>query len=147
MSLSPAPHTTTVDLPAGPIAHRTFGPVDVGAPIVFVHGALVDGSLWHDVADRLAEAGHRGLAPDLPMGSHRTPLPDVDLTPTGQARLILDYLEHLDLAGVTVVANDSGGAVTQLLLASGDPRADRVGRVVFTNCDTVGRFPRRRSTR
>jgi len=138
--LSPAPHAATVDLASGTVAHRVFGPSQ-GDPIVFVHGALVDGSLWHEVADRLDADGLRALAPDLPMGSHRTALPDADLTPTGQAALLLDYLDHLDLTGVTLVANDSGGAVTQLLLGSGDKRVERVSRVVFTNCDTVGRFP------
>lgn len=140
MPLSPAPHAAPVDLASGTVTHRTFGSAQ-GDPIVFVHGALVDGSLWHDVAGRLGAHGHRALAPDLPMGSHRTPLPEADLTPTGQAALLLDYLEHLDLADVTLVANDSGGAVTQLMLGSGDRRVERVGRVVFTNCDTVGRFP------
>ncbi len=133
--------TDVIELRSGRINHRVLGPAD-GRPVVFVHGALVDGTLWRDVDHRLADRGLRTYAPDLPLGSHRLPMPDdADLTPVGQARRVLDYLERLDLHGVTLVANDTGGAVTQLLLASGEPAVDRVGGVVFTNCDTVGRFP------
>jgi pimeloyl-ACP methyl ester carboxylesterase len=39
---------------------------------------------------------------------------------------------------VTVVANDTGGAVTQWLLGH---HAERVGRVVLTSCDAWDKFP------
>ena len=39
---------------------------------------------------------------------------------------------------VTLVANDSGGAVTQMVL---DADASRIARVVFTNCDAFEAFP------
>lgn len=127
-----------VELTAGTLRHRVLGPAD-GPAVVFVHGALVDGTLWQDVDHRLADRGIRTFAPDWPLGSHRVPMaPTADLTPRGQAHLVAEYLRHLDLSDVTAVANDSGGAVTQLLL---DTDASRVGRVVFTNCDTFARFP------
>jgi pimeloyl-ACP methyl ester carboxylesterase len=45
----------------------------------------------------------------------------------------------LDLGDVThLAANDTGGAVTRLLLAEG---SDRVGRVVLTPCDSFDNFP------
>ena len=86
----------TVALSDGAITHRVLGPVG-GRPVVFVHGALVDSSLWQDVDRRLAEKGLRTYAPDLPMGSHRIPLPEADLSPMGQARRVLDYVGHHDL--------------------------------------------------
>ncbi len=133
--------TDVIELTEGEIRHRVLGP-PTGTPVVFVHGALVDSTLWEDVDHRLADRGLRTYAPDLPLGSHRLPMPDsADLTPVGQAARVLDYVERLDLDGVTLVANDTGGAVTQLLLASGAPAVDRVAGVVFTNCDTVDRFP------
>lgn len=128
----------TVQLARGAIDERRDGPED-GPPIVFVHGALVNGSLWYETAGLLAAKGHRTLVPTLPLGSHRVAFDaDADLSPTGQAAIVAEYLERLDLSDVTIVANDTGGAITQFLLTKD---ARRVGRVVFTNCDTFERFP------
>src|SRR5690349_25058205 len=83
----------TVEVPQGRLEYRAVGPADSGAPpVVFAHGLLVDGRLWTGVADRLAAAGIRSYAPDLPLGSHRIALgPDADLSPRGVARLLLDF--------------------------------------------------------
>jgi pimeloyl-ACP methyl ester carboxylesterase len=130
----------TVTLPAGTIHYRTAGPADATAPpAVFVHGFLVDSRLWDRVAERLAGAGVRSYLVDWPLGSHRTPMADdADLSPAGVARLINDVLDVLGLRDVTLVGNDTGGAVCQLLLAD-DPT--RIGRVVLTNCDAFENFP------
>lgn len=127
-------------LPQGPISYRVAGPDDAAAPpVVFVHGFLVDGELWRGVADHLAAAGVRSYAPTWPLGSHtRAMQPGADQTPRGVARTILAFLEALDLDDVTLVGNDSGGAITQFLL---DTDASRVGRVVLTNCDAFDQFP------
>jgi pimeloyl-ACP methyl ester carboxylesterase len=61
-----------------------------------------------------------------------------DLSPPGLARLIGELLDKLDLRDVTLVANDTGGALTQILLASGE--TDRIGRVVLTPCDSFDNF-------
>lgn len=128
----------TVQLAHGAIEDRREGPED-GPAIVFIHGALVNGSLWYQTSELLAAKGHRTFVPTLPLGSHRVAFdPDADLSPTGQAAIVAEYLEQLNLSDVTLVANDTGGAVTQFLLTR-DP--SRVGRVVFTNCDTFDRFP------
>ena len=109
-----------------------------GEPIVFVHGALVNGDLWSQVAPELAEAGYRTIAPDLPFGSHEIPVPDADLTPPGAARLIAGLLEELDLRDATIVANDTGGAISQILVTE---HPERVGRLVLTSCDAFRNFP------
>jgi pimeloyl-ACP methyl ester carboxylesterase len=128
----------TVELSHGTIEDRREGPEE-GPPIVFVHGALVNGSLWAETGRLLAASGHRTFIPDLPLGSHRVAFDaDADLSPTGQARILASYLEQLDLSAVTLVANDTGGAVVQFMITD---RPSRVGRVVFTNCDTFDRFP------
>jgi pimeloyl-ACP methyl ester carboxylesterase len=128
----------TVQLSHGSIEDRRDGP-EQGPPIVFVHGALVNGSLWHETASLLAAKGHRTFVPTLPLGSHRIAFDaDADLSPTGQAAIVAGYLERLELSDVTLVANDTGGAVIQFLLTN---HSRRVGRVVFTNCDTFERFP------
>jgi pimeloyl-ACP methyl ester carboxylesterase len=126
---------TTLQLPQGPVHLHDDGD---GPPILFVHGLLVNGGLWREVVPALRGRA-RCLVPDLPLGSHRTAMrPDADLTPPGLARLLADLLAELDLRDVTVVANDTGGALTQLLITR---HPERVGRVVLTNCDAFDNFP------
>jgi len=122
----------TIELPVGTIHYQDSGPTD-GPVIVFVHGLLVDGSIWRSVAAGLSD-GFRCVVPTLPMGAHITPMRDrAAATPLGIADLLADFLENLELDDVTLVANDTGGAITQLLLTR---RPQRVGRVVLTNCDS-----------
>ena len=127
----------TAELPQGPIRYRESGPAD-GEPIVFVHGFLVDGRLWDGVAERLSKT-HRCIQPDWPMGSHRAPMrPGADLSPPGMARIISGFLAALDLEKVTLVGNDSGGAMSQVTVTT---HPERVGRLVLTNCDSHDNFP------
>jgi len=122
-------------LSRGVIEYRERG---AGPPVVFVHGLLVNGDLWRAVVPGVAQAGYRCLAPDWPFGSHSMPMPPgADLTPPGAADLIADFLDALDLSDVTLVANDTGGAITQILMTR---RPERIGRVVLTNCDAFERF-------
>lgn len=108
-----------------------------GRPVVFVHGLLVNADLWRKVVPQVAAAGLRCIAPDWPLGSHDLAMPDADLSPLGVAALVGAFLERLDLRDVTIVANDTGGAITQILMA-GNP--ERVGRVVLTPSDTFENF-------
>jgi pimeloyl-ACP methyl ester carboxylesterase len=127
--------TREIELPAGTVRVHERGD---GPPLVFVHGVFVDSTLWRGVAAEL-ERDHHCVLPDLPLGAHREPMkPGADVTPPGVARLIGELLEALDLRDVTLVANDTGGALTQIFLASG--QTERVGRVVLTNCDSFENF-------
>lgn len=131
-------------LAGGEIQYRTYGPDDSDAPpVVFVHGFLVDGTLWTDVAEQLASRGVRSFVPTWPLGSHRLPMhADADLSPRGVARIVIDFLAALDLHDVTLVGNDTGGAICQLVLdTSAEEGASRIGRVVLTNCDAFEAFP------
>jgi pimeloyl-ACP methyl ester carboxylesterase len=124
-----------IDLPAGRVRYREAGE---GKPIVFVHGYLVDGRLWDGVVDRLSD-GYRCIAPDWPMGAQQIAMnPDADLSPPGVAATIASLLEALDLEDVTIVGNDSGGAMSQVLVTR---HPERIGRLVLTNCDTHENFP------
>ncbi len=123
-----------VELPQGEVSYTESG---VGDPVVFVHGLLVDGRLWRKVVPQL-EGGMRCIVPDLPLGSHRTPMrPGADLSPPGLARLLADFLAALDLERVTLVANDTGGAISQITAAS---HPERIGRLVLTPCDAFENF-------
>jgi len=132
----------TVTVPAGTLHYRIAGPAaSTAPPVVFVHGFLVDSTLWDRVAERLAADGQRSYLVDWPLGSHAMPMAaDADLSPLGVARIVNDVIDALGLADVTLVGNDTGGAICQLLLAD-DP--SRVGRVVLTNCDAFENFPPR----
>jgi pimeloyl-ACP methyl ester carboxylesterase len=124
-----------IDLPAGRIRYREAGE---GKPVVFVHGFLVDGRLWDGAVDRLSDRC-RCIAPDWPLGAHQVAMsPNADLSPPGIAALIDSFLAALDLEDVTIVGNDSGGAMSQVL-ATRHP--ERIGRLVLTNCDTYENFP------
>ena len=92
---------------------------------MFVHGFLVDDTLWSDVPERLAEQGFHTFAPTWPLGAHPTAMKaGADLSPRGVARVVLSFLEALDLTDVVLVGSDTGGAVSQFLLDE-DPIADR----------------------
>ena len=127
-----------VQLEAGPIHYLDSGPSGRGETLVFVHGFGANGRLWEDSAKRLA-ADHRCIVPDWPMGSHPEAMnEDADVTPPGSARMISEFLGRLDLTDVTIVGNDSGGAVSQMLVTR---HPDRIARLVLTNCDCFEKFP------
>ncbi len=124
----------TIDLEPGPIHYREVGS---GKPLVFIHGLLVNGLLWRKVVPALAPT-FRCIVPDLPLGSHRTPMsPDADLSPPGLAKIIGDFLDKLEIENATLVANDTGGALTQILAAT---KPERIGRMVLTPCDMFDNF-------
>jgi len=124
-----------IELPAGRIRYREAG---AGKPIVFVHGFLVDGRLWDGVVDALSDRC-RCIAPDWPIGAQQAAMkPDADLSPYGIAAIVASFLEALDLEDVTIVGNDSGGAMSQVLVTR---HPERIGRLVLTNCDTHENFP------
>ena len=122
-------------LPQGIVRYRELG---TGEPIVLIHGLLVNSLLWAEVAEALAD-DFRVIVPDLPLGSHTQPLsPGADLTPPGLAKLIADFLAALDLNNVTLVGNDTGGALCQLVAVH---HGERVGQLVLTPCDCYESFP------
>lgn len=129
----------TIDLPHGTVQYRLAGPANGAPPVVFVHGFLVNATLWSQTADALAAAGIRSYAPDLPLGSHTIPLGSAaDQSPRGIARQVVAFMQELELGDVTLVGNDTGGAICQFLLDVDD---SRIGRVVLTNCDAFTNFP------
>jgi len=130
----------TVQLNFGLLDYRTFGPENEGAPTaVFVHGFLVNGTLWDQVAERLAEIGIRSIVADWPLGAHSTPTnADANLSPTTISHAVLELLDSLGLDDVVLVGSDTGGGICQLAL-KGDHR--RIGGLVLTNCDAFEVFP------
>jgi pimeloyl-ACP methyl ester carboxylesterase len=121
-------------LPQGRIHYRDTGS---GEPILFMHGLLVNGLLWRKVVP-LLEADFRCIVPDLPLGSHPEPMDaGADLSPAGLAGIVDRFIESLGLDSVTLVANDTGGAIAQITAAN---HPERVGRLILTNCDAFENF-------
>jgi pimeloyl-ACP methyl ester carboxylesterase len=124
-----------VELPAGIIEYEdTSGD---GPIVVLLHGVGMDGSLWRHVVAVLRE-DHRCVVPTLPLGAHRHPMrPDADLSIRAMVRLVAEFLEKLDLRGVTLAGNDWGGA--QLLVSEGVD--ERIGRLVLASCEAFDNYP------
>jgi pimeloyl-ACP methyl ester carboxylesterase len=134
MTTHPLGEARELRLPQGTIRYREVGE---GKPIVFVHGLLVNGLLWRKVAPLLAGEA-RCIVPDWPLGSHELSLaPGADATPGGIAKLVADFIAALELEDVTLVGNDSGGAISQLVITR---HPERIGRLVLTNCDAYENF-------
>ncbi|MEV8609149.1 alpha/beta hydrolase [Amycolatopsis sp. NPDC051373] len=125
-----------IELSAGTIEYEDTG--GLGPVLVFLHGLLMDSSLWAETIADLAEE-YRCVAPTLPLGAHRKAMrPDAELSMPALARLAGEFLAHLDLREVTLVGVDTGGALVQLLMAG---EAGRVRRVVLASCDAFDNFP------
>ncbi len=125
-----------IELSAGTIDYEDTG--GEGPTLVLLHGLLMDASLWDDVIADLA-VDHRCVAPTLPLGAHHHSMhDDADLSLRGIARLVAELLDRLDLRGVTIVGNDTGGALVQLLACDGDAR---VSRIVLASCEAFDNFP------
>jgi pimeloyl-ACP methyl ester carboxylesterase len=109
-----------------------------GPVVVLLHGLLMDPTLWSDVVEALGDS-HRCVVPTLPLGAHNLAMgPDADLSMRGIADMVADLLDKLDLNDVTIVGNDTGGVIVQLLMADKNPR---VGKAVLVSCDAFDNFP------
>jgi pimeloyl-ACP methyl ester carboxylesterase len=126
----------TIELSAGTVEYEdTEG---TGPVLVLLHGLLMGSSLWDAVIADLA-SHYRCIAPTLPLGAHRRPMrADADLSLRAIAGLVAELLDRLDLHNATVVGNDTGGALAQLLAVEG---TDRVARLILVSCDAFDNFP------
>jgi pimeloyl-ACP methyl ester carboxylesterase len=107
-----------------------------GPAVVFVHGVLVNANLWRKVVPRLH--GFTRVCLDMPLGSHLEPMPARRLTPDDLGSLIGEAVTALGLEDVTLVGNDTGGALCQIA-ASQKPAW--LGRLALTSCDAFEHFP------
>jgi pimeloyl-ACP methyl ester carboxylesterase len=124
-----------VQLSAGTIEYEDTG--GAGPVIVFVHGLIMDGSLWrHVVADLRRD--YRCVLPTLPFGAHRRPMrPDSDLSMHGMAEILGELIEALDLHEITLAISDWGGP----LLLVGGARDERLARLVVCSCEAFDNVP------
>jgi pimeloyl-ACP methyl ester carboxylesterase len=124
-----------VELSAGTIEYEDSG--GAGPVLVLVHGLAMDGRQWRKVVAEL-RADYRCVLPVLPMGAHRQPMrPDADLSLRGMGRILAEFLEKLDLRGVTLCFNDWCGA--QVMLADG--LMERVDGLALVSCEAFDNYP------
>lgn len=123
-----------IELTAGPVEYEDTG--GSGPAVVLLHGLTMNSSLWRHVVHEL-RGEYRCVAPTLPLGGHRLPMrADADLSSRGIARLQAEFLEKLDLRGVTLVGNDSG-----LFQIAAAEHPERIARLVITSCEAFENFP------
>jgi pimeloyl-ACP methyl ester carboxylesterase len=126
----------SVDVAAGTLEYREEGD-PAGAPVVLLHGLLMNENVW-DAVLPLLPAGFRYLRPVLPLGGHRVPMhADADLTMPGMVGIVADLLDALDRTDVTLVVTDWGGP----LFLTDMGRDKRVARMVICPSEAFENFP------
>ena len=124
-----------IDLPFGPCdVHRSGS----GVPLLMIHGALVDHTLWDRIVSDLEPVADL-IRPDLPIGAHRTTVTRRDLlSPEAIADALARLLDALDVDQAAVIGSDTGGALAQIFAAR---HPDRVKGLILTSCDAFDHFP------
>jgi pimeloyl-ACP methyl ester carboxylesterase len=121
---------------SGPVSYLDVGQ---GRPAVFVHGILANSLLWRHVIPEVAAEHRRCIAVDLSGHGQTPPAPEgSDVSLTGLARRVIELCDHLGLGRFDLVANDTGGAVSQIMAAH---LGGRLSTLTLTNCDTEGNTP------
>ena len=102
-----------------------------------MHGIGTNGFLWRNVIRELA-GERRCVALDLPGHGSTAAPPDGDLSVGALAAVVTAFVEALDAGPVDLVANDTGGALAQIVAAR---RPELVRTLTLTNCDTHDNLP------
>ncbi len=103
-----------------------------GPAALFLHGFPLNGFQWRGAIERLAPF-RRCIAMDFLGLGYSEVAPGQSLAPAAQAGMLVALLDVLGVGQVDVIANDSGGAVAQLLVVH---HPERVRTLLLTNCDT-----------
>jgi pimeloyl-ACP methyl ester carboxylesterase len=125
-----------IETESGPVGYADAGS---GRPALFVHGVGTGGLLWRNVIGALMPE-RRCVAVDLPLHGRTPARPGQDLSLTALAKVVEDFCAALDLTGIDLVANDTGGAVAQIVAAH---QPQRLATLTLTNCETQGNVPPR----
>ena len=128
-------HRSQLHTRAGPASYiDTGGP---GRPVLFVHGVGSSSYLWRHVIDQL-EGQRRCVAFDLPLHGGTPAAADQDFSLPGLARFLADCCEALELTDIDLVANDTGGAISQVFTVG---RPERLHTLTLTNCEAHDNVP------
>jgi pimeloyl-ACP methyl ester carboxylesterase len=114
--------------------------IDTGGPgrvALFVHGLGTSSYLWRHVIDQL-DGQRRCVAVDLPLHGQTPAAADQDFSLPGFARFLAEFCEGLELNDIDLVANDTGGAISQVF-ATGHP--ELLHTLTLTNCEAHNNLP------
>jgi pimeloyl-ACP methyl ester carboxylesterase len=130
-------HRSQVRTRSGPASYiDTGGP---GRPALFVHGVGTSSYLWRHVIEELGSE-RRCVAVDLPLHGGTPAAREQDFSLPGLAGFVADFCDALELSDMDMVANDTGGAVTQVFTAG---NASLLHTLTLTNCEAHDNVPPR----
>ena len=118
----------------GRIAHIDRG---TGDAVLFIHGFPLNSFQWRDSIRALSQE-RRCIAPDLLGLGYTEVAAGKSVGPQDQVAMLIELLDTKGVKKVDVIANDSGGAIAQWLVAR---HPDRVRSLLLTNCDTETDYP------
>ena len=128
-------HRSQVHTQSGPASYvDTGGP---GRPVLFVHGLATSSYLWRHVIEQL-DGQRRCVAVDLPLHGQTPAAADQDFSLPGLARFVADFCDALELTGIDLVGNDTGGAICQAFAAC---YPERLNTLTLTNCEAHNNLP------
>ncbi len=130
----PLPSRRSAETPSGRISYLEQG---TGPVALFVHGVLLNGYLWRHQFGELSDI-RRCIAVDLLAHGDTEITPDQDVSVTANAEMLKEFLDALNIDQVDLVANDSGGGISQIFAAM---YPERVRSLTLTDCDTHDNWP------
>jgi pimeloyl-ACP methyl ester carboxylesterase len=128
-------HRGQVQTQSGPASY-----IDTGGPgrvALFVHGLGTSSYLWRHVIGQL-DGQRRCVAVDLPLHGQTPAATDQDFSLPGFARFLAEFCEGLELNDIDLVANDTGGAISQVFATS---HPELLHTLTLTNCETHKNLP------
>lgn len=115
---------------------------DERAPaIVLIHGFISSTQIWSDVFLRLAEAGFRVIAIDMPGYGYSDKPADGQYTIDWQAHTIVSLMDRLEVDTATIVGASYGGAVAATIALDYPERVERLVLVGTISNDDVLKKP------
>jgi pimeloyl-ACP methyl ester carboxylesterase len=123
-----------VTTPSGRISYVEAG---AGPVALFVHGVLLNGHLWRHQLAELSDL-RRCIAVDLLAHGDTEIAADQDVSVTANAKMLLEFLDALQIGEVDLAGNDSGGGIAQIFAAL---NPSRVRSLTLTDCDAHDNWP------
>jgi pimeloyl-ACP methyl ester carboxylesterase len=125
---------SNVTTPSGRISYIEAG---TGPVALFVHGVLLNGSLWRHQLAQLSDL-RRCIAVDLLAHGDTGIAPGQDVSVTANAQMLVEFIDALQIHQVDLVGNDSGGGIAQIFAAL---NPSRIRTFTLTDCDAHDNWP------